>query len=180
MHYIFYPSSPPSPLPTFLYGWQHRNSTLVAGHLVATTHEEAKVQLDQALKQLDSIHSGTVVVLGSTTLEPLPALLHLPLDAQGIPTLKNPEQTLVLYSPPSPDLLQFISLLPLQLDLTSFSGPARKGDEDVARHEHELLSDKIRKSLELDFSRPQVGQGDLVNLQDIVDKVRTASLPSSR
>lgn len=93
--------------------------------------------------------------------------------------------TIVHYAPPSPSRLQFLSLVPLQLDLTSFTSPvfidkagrrrdaAVGGDKKEAQQsERSLLDGRIRTSATLDFTSPMNScRGVVANLEEVVDWV---------
>lgn len=94
--------------------------------------------------------------------------LDLILPSSGIPySCPSPEAIpiIIMYEPPHPHKLQFLSLQPLQLDLNSFISPTSRthsfdgGAEDMDEEgkEERLLSQKMRKINEIDFTAVRGG-----------------------
>jgi hypothetical protein len=92
---------------------------------------------------------------------------------------------IVQYIPPSPSRLQFLSLAPLQLDLTSFTSPIvidKRGDRrrgahdeyttEIHQSEQSALGERVRKAISLDFvSSTNSCRGVIANLEEVVDWV---------
>lgn len=111
-----------------------------------------------------------------------PISIHL--SSTGHPSFcpSHPSSTTIItFVPPSRSHLQFLSLVPLQLDLNSFSSPLKGGQRAPDEDQKEgagVLGDKMRKSAKLDFSGPVCV--DMADLEQVVDWVRApSSLPRS-
>lgn len=181
------------PTNVYYYGWEDAGTLVVAGGIEALTLADAQQRLRDLPSTLAAGPRGSIRIIAESVgegkedkeVDPDQQLVSLKLD-NGIPRLASiaPAQepyTIIIYTPPSPSQLQFLSLLPLQLDLTSFSTPSRHGKSlstrqtDDADDENIRLSGKLRQSARLDFSSPTnhpVWRKGSPDLQLIVDRVR--------
>lgn len=118
------------------------------------------------------------------------------------PRPTSPPVTIITYTPPSRAQLQFFSLTPLQLDLTSFSsgrqhrtrrrpsvsapGSAANVAEQATKREEgkrAALVAKLRRSVRLDFSSATDGgslPGGVADLERVVDWVSGGIVPLGR
>lgn len=177
----------------YYYGWEETGTLLVAGGIEALSLDDAQRRLSDLPSRLTTGPRGNICIVAESVGEGQEEeetgldrqLVSLKFDG-GIPRLSDVTSTqkpptIILYTPPSPSRLQFLSLLPLQLDLTSFSTPPRHGrasasvQPDAGDEENTRLSGKLRHSAKLDFSSPtnhpawKEGSPDL---QLVVDRVR--------
>lgn len=157
---------------------------------MAATEEEARARVVGLQRELEGTKGELLRVLGtccscsdssSTDIKgkgrATPLSIHL--SFTSLPTFcpSHPSSaTLITFVPPSRSHLQFLSLVPLQLDLNSFSSPSKGGqrapDEDQLEGAG-VLGKKVQKSAKLDFSSPVCV--DMANLEQVVDWVRSAS-----
>lgn len=183
----------------YLFGWKGTHASLVAGILHAIDQEDAQQRLDTTFNHL----SHHLIILGtcsSASDQPPHApstsspSFHIHLNSTSSPTLAptSPPTTLILYTPPKRSQLQFLSLVPLQLDLNSFDAPptpgsstaakkaeaeARKKRDKDGRTEEHVLGEKLRRSAKLDFSSPSNAPPVAVaDLEEVVDWVTCACL----
>lgn len=190
-HFLFVPSTlglsaPTSAAPAeqhYIYGFSSPLSAVVAGSLPASSLSTAQQRLDAVLGDVGK----DVVILGrlkhdegkgkgrASAEEGDNFLLHLSLAGPRL-VEGSKRTTLVVYTPPNRAQLQFLSLVPLPLDLNSFSSgdgngdAAVKEDDEAQKTEDEVLSEKLKQSRELDFSaaeRPKEGQ--LADLEKVVE-----------
>lgn len=200
-HYVFFPCPLPgltaahaSNAETFVFGWQRAHAAVVAGAIHAVDSVAAQVQLSTALRG----QSHDLEIIGrclspsakgkekqarpcagehfvfESSLDNLPRIHHSP----------HGRSTIVTYSPPNRAQLQFLSLVPLQLDLNSFISPmgakrAAKGAvddtdrEERAKMEQIALADKIRHASRSDFSsRTNAEPVATTDLAEVIDWVR--------
>lgn len=195
----------------YLFGWQGRHACLVAGILQAVDHHDAQQRLDTVCNHLNH----HLIILGTASAasdkgkarasdQPPPApsaslpSFHIDLSTISSPSLAptSPPTTLILYTPPKRSQLQFLSLVPLQLDLNSFDAPptpgssaaakkaeaeARKKRDKEGRTEEHVLGEKLRRSARLDFTSPSNAPPVAVaDLEEVVDWVMHALLSPSR
>jgi hypothetical protein len=176
--------------------------------LQAIDQQDAQQRLDTVFNHL----SHHLIILGTCShssdkgkarasdhTPPTPSTsFHIYLSSTSSPTLtpSSPPTTLILYTPPKRSQLQFLSLVPLQLDLNSFDAPptpgsstaakkaeaeARKKRDKEGRTEEHVLGEKLRRSAKLDFSSPTNAPAVAVaDLEEVVDWVSGALLPFSR
>lgn len=210
--FVFFPSPLPltarastsrlAPQPSnryYYYGWQDAGTLLVAGAIEALTFEDAQQRLSDLPSALATGPRGSVCIIAASAgdaeeekeLVSDGQLVSLRID-NGIPRLLTAPTThelptIIMYTHPSPSRLQFLSLLPLQLDLTSFSTPARHGRSspvpqlDKEGDEIMRFSGKLRQSAKLDFTSPTnhpAWKDGSPDLQLVVDRVSTA-IPSA-
>lgn len=94
--------------------------------------------------------------------------LDLILPSSGIPFCSSSTKItpiIIMYKPPNANKLQFLSLQPLQLDLNSFISPTSRshlfsesqGDTNEEGKEERMLSEKMRKINEIDFTAVRGG-----------------------
>lgn len=211
-HFCFFPT--PLPLAaaasndtTWLYGWQGDRAAVVAGAVQAASYQAAQQRVQDAFNKVDDRVRILARCYSSSEKEAArdeqreregePSLLQLYLPAASngtsIPTIlsSSPTTTLITYTPPRRSQLQFLSLVPLQLDLNSFSSPSsgakgkgkgssaaqraevRRKREEEEQTESHVLGEKLRRSAELDFSHPSHGPKVAVaDLEEVVDWVR--------
>lgn len=179
----------------------------MAGGIVAPSFEEARRVVEGIRTELVGTKGEQVKMLGeccscSGEREKAPPLVNgkwkgkgkstttlaVHLSVTGLPSLcfggssrrRLPDSTtLIIYTPLVRARLQFLSISPLPLDLNSFStgNVERKIPVEDGVDDDKLLSDKVKSSGELDFSKPLDGtRGDVVDLDQVVDWVSLLSL----
>ncbi|ORY41449.1 N-acetylglucosaminyl transferase component-domain-containing protein [Leucosporidium creatinivorum] len=181
----------------YLFGWNGTHASLVAGLLLAIDENDAQQRLDSTFNHLNH----HLIILGTASTSSNPPLdapstsspsFHIHLSSTLSPTLTptTPPTTLILYTPPKRSQLQFLSLVPLQLDLNSFDAPptpgsstaakkaeaeARKKRDKEGRTEEHVLGEKLRRSAKLDFTSPSNAMPVAVaDLEEVVDWINLA------
>lgn len=198
-HFVFLPSTlrsfdAPVDQRTFLYGFSSPSKAIavVAGTLTAGSREEARGWLQQRL----GTPGDNVKILGrlqetakdgkgkgQASAEADDGFV-LRFDGQR-PTLLAGEHdqttTLVVYTPPNRHQLQFLSLVPLPLDLNSFSSASdesRMATSEAEMTEDQIFGEKLKQSRALDFSAAGSAAEGCADLEQVVKWVAHALRPA--
>lgn len=188
----------------YLYGWKEGTTTFIAGGIYASSFDVVQTIVIEARKRLLGTAGEELKVLGVAVIKgreqngvieskgkgkgkQVEIELELEINAGGVPSLVSnhksasiiERRTIILFKIPSKSRLQFLSLVPLQLDLNSFISAADFHHKDsvqkpVLKHKSEdtVLGDKLRQSAKLDFSSPTNAiRAEMANLKRVIDWV---------